>query len=364
MQTELLVKAGFSLLGKTNVPEFGFNVVTEPVSTGPTRDPNDLSRSPGGSSGGSAAAVAAGIVPLAHAGDGAGSIRIPAAFCGLIGLKPSRGLMPIGPARSEVWEGAVVHHVITKTVRDSAAVLDHTAGASVGDLFANSCIPERGFLKSIDTPPEKLRVGTYTAHPFGGHVDAENVAAVELMAQTLDRLGHHVEPLNKPPDLGKMAASFETMASVHCKADLDRLSNSTPMAEAFEAGTLEMMRRGSGISAENYVFSMRILREEVRRYLNWFATYDVLLTPVSAIRRPLIGASLTSQNTLTDRSFFQRIFQEAAPFSFVANVTGQPSLALPALRSDPVASSGSILTAMPGRDDLLLAMAHQVETIA
>src|SRR5690606_27028099 len=171
-------RAGLVIFGKTNVPEFGLVATTEPAVHGPTLNPWDVRRSPGGSSGGSAAAVAAGLVPMAGANDGGGSIRIPAAWCGLFGLKPSRGRVPVGPYYAEIWGGAVCDHVLTRTVRDSAAMLDAIRGPAVGDPYRIEG-PMRPYTEEATLPPGRLRIAFSTRSPLGATVDPECRRAVE-----------------------------------------------------------------------------------------------------------------------------------------------------------------------------------------
>ena len=191
--------SGAVVLGKTNTPEFGLLGYTEPDLFGATRNPWNLDHTPGGSSGGSAAAVAAGMVPLASGGDGGGSIRIPSACCGLFGLKPSRGRNPTGPVFGELWQGAVVEHVISRTVRDSAAMLDATQGADSGPPYIIAP-PERPYGEEVKRDPGRLRIAFSTRSMVSGAVHPEYVAAAEKTAQLLEKLGHEVS--EERPDAG------------------------------------------------------------------------------------------------------------------------------------------------------------------
>ncbi len=192
-----LRRAGFVFVGKTNLPELAASFLTEPVAYGPTHNPWDPGRSTGGSSGGSAAAVASGMVPAAHANDMGGSIRVPASACGLVGLKPSRARTSLGPAFGEYWAMLTHEHVVTRTVRDSAAILDCTAGAMPGDPYT-APPPSRAFADEVGADPGQLRVGWRTAIPAGGFADPECVRAVERAIATLSDLGHFVEEARFP----------------------------------------------------------------------------------------------------------------------------------------------------------------------
>src|SRR5205814_1089708 len=203
--------AGVVALGRTNVPELGTTVTTEPRSFPPARNPWDPGHSTGGSSGGSAAAVAAGIVAVAHAGDGGGSIRIPASECGLVGLKPTRGRVPLGPAETESWGGLVARLAVTRTVRDTAAVLDAVAGPGVGDPYGVST-PLRPYAAEVGADPGRLRVGVSTGSGDGTAVDPECVAAVQRTAELLASLGHDVVDA-APSELGD--AGFFAEMSEH-----------------------------------------------------------------------------------------------------------------------------------------------------
>ncbi|WP_339149313.1 MULTISPECIES: amidase family protein [unclassified Sutcliffiella] len=203
-----LRKSGFLFLGQTNVPEFGLMAITEPVVYGPARNPWKLSHTPGGSSGGSAAAVASGMVPIAGANDGGGSIRIPAAYCGLFGLKPTRGRTPVGPQFGRFWQGAAVEHVVTKTVRDSAAVLDKLKGDEKGAAFSTSTY-EGSYLEKLQHPLEKkLRIAFSTKSPIGTEVHSDCVEAVGKTLKYLEALGHTVEEVEAPVEGRKIANSY------------------------------------------------------------------------------------------------------------------------------------------------------------
>jgi amidase len=212
-------KTGSLILGKTNCPEFGLMGVTEPKLHGPARNPWNTDYTPGGSSGGSAAAVAVGMVPMASAGDGGGSIRIPAAYCGLFGLKPSRGRVPSGPDYGEIWQGAVSEHVITRTVRDSAAMLDAIQGPDIGAPYSIQD-PERPYLEEVGLDPGKLTIAFCTESPINTPVDEECIKAVENTAKLLETLGHHLEEAKPDIDGLALAKSYTMLYCGEMAADL------------------------------------------------------------------------------------------------------------------------------------------------
>jgi amidase len=248
-------KTGVAILGKTSTPEFGLMGITEPDLFGPTKNPWNIQYTPGGSSGGSAAAVAAGMVPLASASDGGGSIRIPASCCGLFGLKPSRGRTPTGPNEGEKWQGAVVSHVISRSVRDSAAMLDLTHGMMPGAR----CIapyPKKPYLDEIQKDPEKMKIGFSVVSPIDRDVDEECKKAVYKTARLLESLGHNVEEATPDLDGMKLALSYFTMyygeVAAIVKKSRDILGK-RPLQSDFEIATLTLAQLGKAYSAGEFV---------------------------------------------------------------------------------------------------------------
>jgi amidase len=217
-------KAGLAILGKTSTPEFGLLGITEPELFGPCRNPWNTDHTPGGSSGGSASAVAAGMTPAAAGGDGGGSIRIPASCCGLFGLKPTRGRNPSGPDGGPAWRGAVQSHVITRSVRDSAAMLDATQGEDTGAPYRIPP-PERPYLEEVGRPPGRLKIAFSTNSPIHTRVHPECVRAVEKAARLLEDLGHHVEEMQPDIDGRALAASYMAMYFGEVAADIDELES-------------------------------------------------------------------------------------------------------------------------------------------
>jgi amidase len=342
-------RAGFILLGKTNTPEFGLTPFTEPMLLGPTRNPWALDRTAGGSSGGSAAAVASGILPVATGGDGGGSIRIPASCCGLFGLKPTRGRTPVGPVIGEAWRGAVVDHVLCRSVRDSAAVLDATAGPDPGaPYFAPP--PERPFLEEAGADPVRLRIA-FTDKPWLGHtVHADCFSALRETADLLESLGHQVEERSPDFDGAAFARAFLVMIMVELRSDLvdlqEVLGRKVKSSE-LEPATWALNLLGGAMPAVEYARSVRLMQRVAREIAGFFDGYDVLLTPTVATPPFLTGAlqpTPKEQKLLemlgmlgSGRAFrwAGAIDQMAAkvfdwiPWTPLANATGQPAMSVP-----------------------------------
>ncbi len=357
--------AGLVVLGRTNTPELGLVPSTEPEAAGPTRNPWDTSRSAGGSSGGSAAAVAAGLVPLAHAGDGGGSIRIPASACGLVGLKPTRGRSSMGPDVGEAWGGLVTRLVVSRSVRDTATALDAVAGSAPGDpYFAPP--PARPYVDELGTDPGRLRIGTTTV-ASGVDTAPECVAAVEATAALLESLGHEVEA-SAPKALAEdTTAPFITCFGVWTAADLAHLGDlvGEPVtADGVEPGTWAVAEMGRTVSGADYVRALEALHAIGRRFATWWADadeggdgFDLLLTPTIPELPPVLGQfGATADNPL------QGLFRSAAivPFTAPFNITGQPAISLP-LHTAEGLPVGVQLVAATGREDQLIAVASQLE---
>lgn len=342
-------RAGFVFLGKTNTPEFGLTPVTEPALCGPTNNPWDLTRTSGGSSGGSAAAVASGMVPVATGGDGGGSIRIPASCCGLFGMKPSRGRVPTGPDFGEIWHGAVVEHVVTRSVRDSAAVLDATAGADAGAPYA-APYQERPFAEELSRDPGRLRVA-FTDRPWlGGVVHPDCAGALRDTAAFLEGLGHHVEEATPAFDGTAFARAFLTMITAELAgdvADAERTLGRRGRPGDFEPATWALILLGRALPASQFSQALRLLQRTAREIAPFFERHDVLLTPTlaappvptgalqptAAERRLLeIVGMLRAGRTLRAAGILERtagrVF-EFIPWTPVINATGQPAMSVP-----------------------------------
>ena len=351
-ESELVVtalqRAGFVLAGRTNAPEFGPITVTENLRYGPTRNPWDLERTPGGSSGGAAAAVAAGMFPLAHANDGGGSIRIPAACCGLVGLKPSRGRVP---RMVLSWEGGVVEGAVTHTVADAAAVLDAISGQDPLSWY-NAPAPSRPYLDEVGQDPGTLRIGVVTSPPLGMPMDPDVAAATLRTADALAALGHTVQPaeLTVPDE-----ALFAFLAIVHSGlADYEGVdwSRTEPHIQANR-------QTAQGIDSLSYVAAVHTLQRFTRRDVpRWGTEFDVLLTPTLSILTPPVGvlAEVHADPANTSPTVFAM-----ALFNAFFNITGQPAVSLPLEQTDAGLPIGMQLVAGPWREDLLVRLASQLE---
>jgi amidase len=372
---------GVSILGKTNVPEWGLLPVTEPELWGPCRNPWDESRTPGGSSGGSAAAVAAGIVPMAGGGDGGGSIRIPASCCGLFGLKPTRGRTPTGPDRGQLWRGATVEHVLTRSVRDSAAMLDATHGPDAGAPFEIPP-PERPFLDEVAREPGRLRIA-WTTTPVGSAiVHADCVAAVADAVGLLEELGHEVVEDGPLIDGDAFARAFLTVVCAELSADLaelERLVGRRARRDELEPTTFALGLLGRALPAEQLSLALRHLELIGRAVGVFFADHDVLLTPTLA-RPPVplgaIGPTASEKAQLRALGMIGSgrliravgLIDQAAenaldftPWTPVYNATGQPAMSVPLWWNGEGLPVGVHFVGRFGDEATLLRLAAQLE---
>ena len=364
----MLKAAGFVVVGKTNTPEFGLLPTTEPTAYGATANPWDDTRSAGGSSGGSAAAVASGMVPVAHGGDGGGSIRIPASMCGLFGLKPTRGRVSLGPDEGEVWSGLVVRHVLTRSVRDSAAVLDVLAGAKPGDPYA-AAAPTRPFVAALTSGGAPLRIGVRVRAPGDlAGVAPECADAAHALATVLgDELGHVVEESTGPDALDDLDAllGFTTIQRTAVAADVAALARvvGRPIGpDDVETLTWTLYEQGRGIAAADYVTTLEVARAWSRRVASWWERdaddgYDLLLTPTMCEPPPRLG------EIASDAPDPAPALARIVPFGvFTApfNVTGQPAMSVPSGRNAGL-PIGVQLVAATGREDLLFRVAAELE---
>lgn len=347
---EALERAGFVLCGRTNTPEFGVITAAENSRYGLSRNPWDPSRTPGGSSGGAAAAVAAGMFPIAHANDGGGSIRIPASYCGLVGFKPSRGRVP---RLAQGWLGAIVEGVVARTVADSAAVLDAIAYQDPLAWY-NAPAPARPFAQEPGSTPPTLRIGLMAQAPLGIPTDASCTAAAHAAAALLEELGHEVHEVEVPTISEEMVPPFIALTQGGL-ADYEGVDWS-----AVEPHIAHQRKASGELGAYDYVLAARTLELLSRRELTrWGRDFDVLLTPTSAILPPLAGSVLETQHAAPD----QPVFDVVASVSFTAfgNVTGLPAVSLPLHWNDDGLPVGAQLVAGPWQDGPLLALAGQLE---
>jgi amidase len=356
--------AGLIIFGKTTTPEFGLTATTESLAYGLTRNPWNPEHVAGGSSGGSAVAVAAGILPAAHATDGGGSIRIPASCCGLVGLKPSRGRVPMGPPRTEGWGGLSVHHAVTKTVRDSAALLDATHGLEPGSRYGAPA-PSQGFLAQVGKAPGKLRIALAITPPSRAPVDPEVVAATQKVAKLCESLGHHVEEATPPLDAaGYGAASFALIASSVAADVLDRAKATgiTPDDKVLEKMTLAFVEYGKQVTGMDYVRANNAIQAMAVAVAQFMASYDVILQPTVAAPPLKLG-----QIDLSNKDDFATWGARAgawAAYTGFYNGTGQPSMSLPLGMSTSGLPIGVMFTARYAEEALLFRLAGQLERAA
>jgi amidase len=362
--TARFIRAGFVICGKTNTPEFGILPTTEPARYGATRNPWDVTRTTGGSSGGSAAAVASGMVPVAHANDGGGSIRIPAACCGLFGLKPTRGRNSLAPQYGDLMGGLVAEHVLTRSVRDSAAILDATAGAVPGDPYEAPPLRGTSFLAATRADPAPLRVGLLTSSPTGSVVDPACVAAAEHAATLCESLGHRVEPAALPVDGNAIIEHFinawaagQAWVMRDWEARIGR-----PGTEAdVEPLTWALVEMGRALDAGTYLDSVKQLQGLTRTIAGVFETYDLLLTPTLAEPPVPLGTF----DAPADAPILALLRAgDFVPFTPVFNVTGQPAASIPLSHSASGLPLGSHFVARFGEEETLFALAAQLERAA
>ncbi|MCY1656866.1 amidase family protein [Dietzia sp. SL131] len=372
--------AGLVVFGKTNTPEFGAKGITEPELFGPARNPWDTSRSPGGSSGGSAAAVAAGIVPVAGASDGGGSIRIPAACCGLVGLKPGHGLVPMGPARGEAMHGAATNGVISRSVRDSAAMLDVLMGGEPGGPYVPAT-PSESFRSQVGAEPGRLRIGVCTASSINSSPHPQALVAVETAARALEDLGHHVDILeSQPVDDLALARDFLTSWFAYLAWSVEDTKRRTGCADRdFETDTRIVAALGRAQSSVDYLDAVMRRDQYVGELTSFFEGYDLLMTPTLADLPPHIGAldtpplarraatALLATRTapLLRHSGFVESLIDAnlswVPYTQLANLTGRPALSLPLHWTPEGVPMGVHFTAGLGGESMLLRLAGQLE---
>lgn len=355
--------AGFICLGRTNTPELGILPTSEPEAYGPTRNPWDLDHSSGGSSGGASSAVAGGLVPMAHASDGGGSIRIPAAHCGLVGLKPTRGRSSFGPGAGERWGGFSSELVVSHTVRDTAAVLDATNGPMPGDPYAASP-PGRAYLSLIGSPVRPLRIGLLATSPRGElAVHPACSEAARKAAQALERLGHRVEE-SHPEILGDPEATRAFVAVVACNIARTLDVMGEKVGRPVEPNDVEpltwmLAELGRQFGVPRYLAAIDTVHAIGRKTAAWWDRgFDLLITPTTAQPAPRIGELVPHP----DRIFED--YAKSAPygmFTSIFNQSGQPAISLPVHRTEGGLPVGVQLVAAYGREDLLIRVAAQLE---
>ena len=366
--TELMKRfrdAGLQTMGRTATPEFGYCITTEPIINGPSRNPWDLQRMPGGSSGASSAAVAAGIVPLAHANDGGGSIRIPAACCGLVGLKPTRGRVSPGPDTGEPLSGLAVDFAVTRSVRDAAALLDAVHGHSAGDPFIIAP-PQIPYLQQIRKPPQPLRIAYTSTSWSGSEVDADLKSAVEKTAALCEQSGHEITEATPVFDWQDFFGATVVYWAANLPVFIDFFANMTgrkPDETTLEATTLACYRQGKGLSAGQLLRAQGTANHICRSVGAFFEEYDLLLTPTTAKPALPVGFINANDASFDAQSWSKHLF-DYCPFTPLFNMTGQPALSLPLQRTAADLPLGMQFAGRFGDEATLLQLAAQLEEAA
>jgi Asp-tRNA(Asn)/Glu-tRNA(Gln) amidotransferase A subunit family amidase len=353
-------RAGLVFIGKTNTPELGANASTEGRFLGSTHNPWNLGHTAGGSSGGAAAAVASGMLPLAHATDGGGSIRIPASCCGLFGLKPTRARNSMGPDAGEGWGGMSVAHAVSRSVRDSAALLDATAGYLPGDPYAAPA-PARPFLDEVGAPVGQLRIALSTTPADGSAVDPECVAGAEAAARLCESLGHVVEEASPTFDTASLLARGPVVCA-NVAATIDERAavvGRQPTDDDIEPLTAAMVATGRAITGAQYAAATRAIHRSGRVAAAFFADYDVMLTPTMAITPQRLGV----MNTETPAELGP-VLARAVAFTAQWNATGQPAMSVPLHWTPDGLPVGIQFAARFGDEATLFRLAAQLEHAA
>jgi amidase len=374
-------RAGAVFVGRSNTPEFGLTPFTESEALGVARNPWDTTRTPGGSSGGSGAAVAARMVPIGHGGDGGGSLRIPASCNGLFGIKPTRGRTPTGPDFGDMWRGFAQEHVLTRSVRDSALMLDCTAGEDAGAPVA--CPAQaRPYLDEVTTDPGRLRIAMTSTPFFGKHVHDDCKTALADAAALLSSLGHEIVEAEPTLDGAALAQSFLTVVSAECRADIEWMAQQlkrAPKRADVEVATWALGLVGRNFRASDYAMAVRHLQSAGRVIGQFFTQYDLLLTPTLA-DPPITVGSL--QPTSTERTAMSvlgalglgsvlgsgGLLSEMAdkafgfiPYTPIFNATGQPAMSVPLYWNAQGLPIGSHLVGRFGDEATLFRVAGQLE---
>ncbi len=353
-------RAGLVVLGKTNSPEFGLTPVTEPRLHGPTRNPWDTSRTCGGSSGGAAAAVASGMVPAAHGSDGGGSIRIPSSCCGLFGIKPTRGRVSYGPNIGDVMNGLTNTHVITRSVRDSAALLDATSGPEPGDPYW-APPPVRPFLQEVGAEPGPLRIAFSDRDLAGRLLHPDCVAAVHDAAHLCASLGHAVEEASPNVERQELIDAFTPVWAAGCAWSVEgsaRGRRDRPLPELFEPLTWALYEKGLRVTGPEYLLAISDLQRIARRIAAFFEVYDLWLTPT--LGEPPLPIGALAPDPVDPFQAYLRGF-DFVPFTPLANATGQPAMSVPLYWNREGLPIGVHFVARYGDEATLFRLASQLE---
>ena len=353
-------RAGLIIVGKTNTPEFGIMPTTEPALFGPSRNPWDTTKTTGGSSGGTAAAVASLMVPFAHGNDGGGSIRIPASCCGLFGLKPTRARNPLGPDFGDMFSGLVAEHALTRSVRDSAALLDATSGPDVGDPYW-APPPARPFLHEVGAAPGKLRIAFTTKAPSGVQIHQDCVAAVNDAVRLCTELGHEVVETSPKLDGELMAPMFMTLWSAGCTWTIDGAAyglKKQPSADQFEPGTWALYQMGQKQTGAGYMTALTWIQAASREVARFMLDYDVWLTPT--LGEPPLPLGTFDSPPERPMAGLARAVQ-FVPFTPICNMTGQPAMSVPLFWNEQGLPVGTHFVSRFGDEATLYRLAAQLE---
>jgi len=352
-------RAGLITIGKTNLPEFAIGVTTEPRRFGPTHNPWDPTRTPGGSSGGAAAAVASRVVPMAHANDVGGSIRIPASCCGLVGLKPTRGRTTLAPHYGDLISGYFVEHALTRSVRDCAALLDVIAGPEIGEPYA-APVPNRAFADEVGQPSGQLRIGFSAVTPLGDPLDPECEKAIRATAELCASLGHDVVEASPEYDALDFWTRYTTVLAsgvAWAVADWARRLDKELKPEYFEPFVWAFTERGRDLSAPDYLLAVQDVQRHVRQISRFFVDHDLWLTTT-------LGQPPVELGTLVykdDPFELRRRMAKFSPYTYIANATGQPAISLPLHWTADDLPVGLHFTARYGAEATLIRLAAELE---
>lgn len=354
-----LKRAGLVIFGRTNTCELGLSLTCEPQLTGPTKNPWDLTRISGGSSGGAAAATGARIVPMAHGTDGFGSIRAPAACCGLVGLKPTRGRNTLAPVAGEALSGLAAEHAVTLSVRDCAALLDATSGPGLGDPYA-APPAARPFRDEVGADPGRLRIAFTRKAPDGAGVSAESLRQLDATARLCAALGHHVEEADPQVDGDAMLPAFLTLSAANTVVNLEGhpTKGRGPRPDELEKVTWSMYERGQRVTGPEYVRAIQSAHRLSRQMAAFHANYDILLTPGLADGAAKLGWIDMMLDDVEE--YWRRVFA-FSPFTVLFNLTGQPAIVLPLGVSAEGLPMATQLVARFGDEATLFRLASQLE---
>jgi Asp-tRNA(Asn)/Glu-tRNA(Gln) amidotransferase A subunit family amidase len=359
--TERYRAAGLTIFGSTTSPELGLTSVTENRVQGITRNPWNTDRVAGGSSGGAAAVVAAGVIPLAQASDGGGSIRTPASCCGLFGMKPSRGRIPLGPLRTEGWNGMSVVHCVSRSVRDSAAVMDATCGIETGARYDAPPPPDGGYLKHLGAKPKTLRIALWTKTWDGAPIHPACADAARDAARLCEALGHHVDEAPPPVDGAALAAAFLPILMTNTAKDLEdrAAARGSPVADdEIEVLTALYRARAAGVTGVDIQRAIATQQQAAIRLARFMADYDCILTSTQGTPPGPHGALSLSPPSL---EAYGRDIAAFGPYTALANHTGQPAMSVPLCWSEDGLPIGVMFTGRYGEEAVLYRLAAQLE---